>query len=374
MQTNDRDMVKELLKERIEDLCRVLLPGGRVDGRFWVSYNPVTGDYDRSSPEMKVPLTGDRGAWKDWRSGDKGDVIRLIEYVNRCTFREAMDWARDFLGLATMRAADRQALAARAKEARQQSDRQAEQARIWKIGKAEQIFLSGQAYGAGGVAEKLAHAYFEARRCPLGAITNLAFESLRFHPGLEYWRRAKYRREGERRIKIADGPKLPAILSAMRAPAGQVTAVHCTFLDPVLPKKIAFDDDAKASAKLMFGEAKGAVMRISHGPSGEVPELATAAHPLVICEGRETGQSLAVALPEARIWAAGSLSNMGNAPVWMDCASAVIVARDNNEGNRQAEKQLEDVLAALAKAGKPMDVIASIVGDDFNDLSRDDDP
>lgn len=364
---NDRDEVKELLKSRIEDLCAQLLPDGRRQGRLWVSHNPVTSDYSQS-PEFKVALNQDVGAWKDWRSGDKGDVLRLISYV--CgyeNFADTMTWARKFLGLSTMRPAERAALDAEARKRAEDRKQAAEKARIFKIAKAEEKFLSGSPFGGRSVAELQARRYFAGRKCPIEDVVNLDAATFRFAGDSEYWTRAEYAHEDGRRWKVKDGPRFPAIHSAMRAATGQVTACHVTFLDPVLPIKISLED---ANAKLIFGEAKGSVIRISHGPENVAPELAKEEHPLIVCEGLETGLSLAIACPSARVWAAGSLSNMANVPLWLDCIPSVIVARDNNHGNRQAEKQLEGVLQALVAHGKPMTVIASMVGDDFNDLAQ----
>lgn len=54
----------------------------------------------------------------------------------------------------------------------------------------------------------------------------------------------------------------PCLLSAMRGPTGIITAVHMTFLDPLQPKKLSADGEDE-SAKIMFGEARGAMMRVS---------------------------------------------------------------------------------------------------------------
>jgi len=366
---SDRDEIKEMLKVRIEDLCRKLLPDGRQDGRFWVSYNPVTGDYDHSTPEFKVPLNRDIGAWKDWRSGEKGDVFSLIGYIKGFDdFRDIMRFARDFLGLSQMSAADRRAMEQKMRRQAEASQQKSEDDRRRQIERAEKLFLEGRALGAGSAAEIHARKYFAARGCALEEIKNLDETTFRFSAATEWWRGAEWRHEGNRRIKSKDGQKFPAVHSAMRGPLGQVLAVHCTFLDPIRPAKAPV-----TPAKLMFGPAKGAVIRLTDGPEGVPPEAAVKATPVIVCEGIETGLSLASGIPEARVWAAGSLSNMGNAPVWMDCVGAVILARDNNEGNAQAEKQLEGVLEQLAKAGKPIEVIASHVGDDFNDLGRGED-
>jgi len=91
---------------------------------------------------------------------------------------------------------------------------------------------------------------------------------------------------------------------------------------------------------------------------------------LILCEGIETGLALAIAAPEARVWAGLSLVNMGNAPVWLPCVEAVILARDVNAGNRSAQKQLASVVERLELTGKRVTIIQSHVGDDFNDLMK----
>jgi hypothetical protein len=369
---DDRDDIKHLLKARIESLCQVLLPDGRREGRLWVAHNPVTCDFDRS-PEFKVALNKDIGAWKDWRSGDKGDVIGLVLYCRGTDFKGAMAWSRDWLGINRMNRAERETLERQAAQAKRAAAFRAEKTRLDRMGRAERLWSEGLADGAGSVAEALGRAYFAARKCPLEPIENRDRATFRFSAATEYWRRRETRFDQAtgRLTILRKGPELPAIHSAMRAPAGQVTAVHCTFLDPLKPAKAALGEGC--SAKLMFGEAKGSMIRISHGPEGEPPETAVEPHPLILCEGIEDGLSLAGSIAEARVWAAGSLSMMAHAPVWLPCVSAVIVARDNDWGKRQAERQFDAVLEALAGSGKPISVIASHVGKDFNDLATGED-
>jgi Toprim domain len=112
------------------------------------------------------------------------------------------------------------------------------------------------------------------------------------------------------------------------------------------------------------------VIEVSCGPSGLPFWLCTTAYPLILCEGIETALSLAIAVPEARVWAAGSLAGMGHAPIGLACISDVTVARDNNHGNPQAQKQLDAALMALEAHDKPLVVMNSHVGDDFNDLMQ----
>jgi hypothetical protein len=366
---DDTADLKQGLKDRIVDLCQRLLPDGQLQGRLWVAHNPVTCDHHKSA-EFKVATTRDVGAWKDYRTGERGDVIGLVQYCRQCDFREAMDFARDFLGIRQMNREDFARFQRRSAEARAKAEDEAEKKRLQNIATAEKLFHRGYLDGAGSTAEAHARAYFAARQIPLEQIPNRDTTTMRFSPDIEYWRRAKYERRDGRLIKLADGPRFPAILSAMRTPTGQIAACHCTFLSPLGPKKLPVNQDE--NAKLMRGEAKGAMIRISHGPEGVPPELAVQAWPLLLGEGIETTASVSRIAPEARAWAAGSLSNMGNAPVGLSCISAVILLKDHFK-SKTTEKQFAEVIEKLGAHGKPMTIIESLEGNDFNDMLQEGD-
>lgn len=361
---DDLPKVKQALKDRIEDLCRKLLPDGRKNGRLWVSHNPVTGDTDRT-PEFKVALDRDHGAWKDWRTGETGDVLKLISYVKQLNFRETMDFARDFTGIHRMTDAEARALEGRVRTAQARTERDDQARKLKRMGDAERIWNSGFQDGAGSTAEAEAQRYFAARAIPLDQIEHRDRATFRFSPAQEFWARAQYRHQDGRRIKIADGPRFPAVLSAMRLATGQVAAVHMTFLDPLGLRKLPVGSGE--NAKIMFGEAKGAVIRISHGPEGEPPETALQPHPLLMGEGIETTMSMAIGAPEARAWAAGSLANMLNAPVWLPCIASIVLLKDHFK-SPATEKQFDAVVDAMLATGKPVVVIDSYIGNDFNDL------
>lgn len=369
MRQDDTGLIKQGLKDKIEDLCRRLLPDGVRRGRFWVANNPVTMDAPKS-PEFKVALDRDHGAWIDWRSGEKGDVFGLVEYCMRCDFKEAIAWSRDFLGMRQMSREQLQDMQRRTVTAKKESDDKAEENRLKRLQKAERMFIAGMLDGAGSAAEAYARAYFAARKIPLERIPNRDLATFRFSAETEFWPRAKWDNSNGRHIKAQAGPGFPCIHSAMRGPIGQLLAVHLTFLSPLGPKKLPVSKDE--NAKLMFGEAKGAVIRISHGPEGEPPETAVRPHPVIIGEGIETTTSVAIEAPEARAWAAGSLSNMANAPLWLPCISSAIVLKDHFK-SKTTEKQFDQVLEHLARHGKPVGVIESIAGNDFNDLAQEED-
>lgn len=364
----DLDLIKGQLQDRIREVCQRLLPDGKEEGGQWVSFNPVEGDYlPGRLPALKIRMRGGVvGAWKDWRCGEAGDVVKLVAYLERTDTAGALVWARDFLGIRNMTRADRENMRRVAARQRDDRERQDEARRRKKLAAAGRLFSEKTApIGAMSPAEIRARAYFAARKVPLDLVENLNPETFRFAAATEWWKGAKWENQGGRKFKAAPGPSYPAIHSAMRAWNGEITCCHVTFLDPLKPKKAPVEP-----AKLMFGEALGAVIEISTGPGGTPFWQAAEPGPLVIAEGIETALSFAVSVPEARVWAGGSLAGIGGAPINLPCVGWVLFARDNNDGNAQAQKQFEKALGQLEANGKRIVVEASHVGDDFNDLAQ----
>lgn len=383
--TGDLDIIKAGLKDRVGELVERLLPHGREEGGQWVCHNPL-GDDARKPPAFKVRIRGgDLGAWIDWRSGDKGDVIGLVAFVERTDVSGALVWARDFLGLKAMSRADREQMRRVQRERAEKKARDDEKRRMDKLLAADRLFSRegpqarpvGPALVPQGTfaidmrSAVIEHAwsYFAARSVPLGTVQHLNRKSFRVSPATEWWKGARWERDGQRKWKGEAGPLFPAVHSAMRNRMGLVTCCHVTFLDPARPAKAPV-----TPAKLMFGEALGAVIEISTGPSGIPFWMADreglAPCPLILAEGIETALAFATTIPEARVWAGGSLAGVGNAPVDLDCVDWVLFARDNNEGNGQAQKQFSAALEKLEASGKRVEVEASHVGDDFNDLAQ----
>ncbi|MUO96625.1 hypothetical protein GOZ80_14185 [Agrobacterium vitis] len=366
--SKETEQIKEGLKKRIEALCARLLKDGKRHGRLWVAHNPITGDYAQSR-EFKVALTRDVGAWKDYRTGEKGDVIGLIAYLNATDFRGAMDWARDFLGLRQMSREERDRFARDTQKAMADAARISEEKRLQRIKWANDLFMSADAYGSGTAAEAHALAYFAGRKIPLDDIPNLAADTFRFHPSLEFWPRATYRNEGGRSVKVQAGPRFPCILSAMRTPTGQVTGVHHTFLDPVRPVKLAVA--ANENAKMMRFECAGAMIWVSHGPENLPVWEARQPHPAIFGEGIEDALSQARANGDmARAAAVGSLSMLSGAPLNLPCIEWALICQDNDWAKPQAQKQFADEMAKLESFGKPVVAKKSHIGKDFNDLMQ----
>lgn len=88
--------VKAASLQAIERVLAHWLPGGkRVDGgKEYTAPNPLRADKHTGS--LKVNLA--RGTWADFATGDKGgDLIDLVQYLERCTQVEACNKLADFL-------------------------------------------------------------------------------------------------------------------------------------------------------------------------------------------------------------------------------------------------------------------------------------
>jgi len=368
----DTKLVKQLLQDRIQGVCHWLLPDGRRVGSNWRCNNPKL-DAPGQTPEMRVYFSGVVGSWKDFRSGDKGDVVRLIEYIHDTDFVGAMRLAKDFLGLGRLSADERRKFEDAAAKRQEVAAKKAKKKEDRKRMHCEKRFLEAALFGAGSPAEVHARRYWsETRGIDIGRVENLDRTSFRFSPSVEYWRMSEYRPDPEtgRLTKVKEGPRFPAILCAMRSVLGQFVDHHVTFLDHVRADKV--DLGPKQNPRLMACPNAGSVIRISHGPEGKLPEHSEEPHPLILAEGVETALSLALALPECRVWACGSISGIKNAPVTFPFVSEIYVAGENDWDKPQARKSLEAALDALEQSGKPLELMRSHVGSDFNDLMKED--
>jgi twinkle protein len=75
----------------------MLLPGGKRDGREYVAGDTAGGD----GKSLKVTIAGDfAGQWKDWATGEGGDLVDLWAAARRVSIADALRQAREFLGIA----------------------------------------------------------------------------------------------------------------------------------------------------------------------------------------------------------------------------------------------------------------------------------
>jgi len=88
--------ISEMLSANPEQIAAMLLPGGKRSGQFWMA-GDVTGCEGES---LKVYLRGDKaGRWKDYATGEGGDILDLWAATRNQSITEAMKDAGEWLGL-----------------------------------------------------------------------------------------------------------------------------------------------------------------------------------------------------------------------------------------------------------------------------------
>ena len=361
--------VKPQLQARIDDLIAKLFPDAKPTRASSVRvHNPDTGNPD---PTLAIYRRGVKvGGWKDFQTGDTGDVLDLIAHVNGLDRKGALAWAKDFLGLARMSDAERKDALDAAARRRADMERKAQEDEREKIRRVGRLWLKADPLFSDTPADRHARAYMAARKCPFEAAPHLDAATFRTLPALEYWELAVWKTVDGKPKKVKQGPELPCLLSAFKAPTGQVMALHITFLHPTEPRKA--DLPKGKDAKLMFGPVTGCVLRIAHGPDHrDVPQDP---HELILCEGVEDGLTIAQLWPTARVWVAGSLGHLASVDVSYPFISKVILARDNDTLGGEAEQQFEVAFAALERQGKGVSIARpQPPHKDFNDWLRDGD-
>ena len=329
--------IKAGLQARAGELARQLAPGGAEKNGIYTPLNPTRAD--RRPGSFVIWLRGEAaGAYKDYATGDKGDIIDLIGYCQRIDKRASLEWAKRWLGMAAGGAS------VQAAWPRPAATRQVQEG-AKRVRQARAMWL--EAYP--GITEyPIPRRYFESRQIELARFAG-ALNALRFHPNCWY----------------APGQTFPAIVAAMQTEMGGIVAVHRTYL--------AADGGGKAPvtpARKMFGRAQGAVIAIWRGQS-ELPVRAAneagIADTLVLCEGIEDALSVALSAPDCRVWAVGSLGNLAQVRL-PACAHDVTGFADNDWSKPEAEAQLKRGIDALSYQNKRVRLARSPEGKDANDL------
>ncbi|HWK44906.1 MAG TPA: toprim domain-containing protein [Stellaceae bacterium] len=347
------DRIVSMLAARAPDLAAELLPGGARRQAEWVC-GDLRGGPGRS---LSVHLAGPKsGVWKDFAADTGGDALDLVAHVlfGRDKGR-ALRWARGWLGLdGTDPTALRRTRAAVERHDTSDAAAEAEAAKL--RGAAQRIYLSGAPIAGTPVDRYLDGRGLAARRFPF------PLRSLRYHP--ELWHAESKRR-------------WPAMVAGMVGPDGSFRAVHRTYLEIQTDGRVT-----KAPLdppKLVLGQFRGAAIRLwrgivvdpETGEIGQAPRLSAVKAPVEIdvTEGIEDGLSVALAVPAARVVAAGTLGNIGN--LRLANVGAWNVWAQNDAPDSPAARALVRSLARLRETGAVVYEVRPPEGvKDANDVLR----
>lgn len=354
---HDEGQVKAALQARIGGVLGAL---GFMDAPrqgVIMPLNPTR--KDRRPGSFVIWIKGSAGAWKDYATGEAGDVYDLIRYVKGLDrWIDAYWWSLNFLGWGRheVRSAEKVRLD-RERIAREQKAELARQdaAAAAKARQAKAFWLECDPLW--WLCSPVWTYLTEARGLPLARLGQ-APGAIRMHPALDHFDK-----------ETGEVTTWPAMCTAISGPKGDVTGVHITWL--------AADGRGKAPVampKKMRGVARGGAIRLWKGSSRLTPEDAVrkgVRSQMIITEGIEDGLTAAIARPSARVWAAGSLSLLGEL-AWHDCAEAVTLVADNDWMQPAALSAFEAVEAKwkAQAAGRPLHVVRAARGKDLNDWAR----
>lgn len=331
---------------------------------------PQCGGIDRFGVNLQHPVWGCR------KCATGGDQVALVRHVLGLDFRAALDW---LCGPASgLDAAQAEARARRAAENRRAQAEVARRERAKAISQARRIW--GESVPAEGTAVR---DYLALRGIPATRLPVLP-AALRFAPA------ARYVIPAGRRGEYSEIHRGPAMVAAIRNPAGEITAVHRTWLDLTRANgkaELGLDPAGRPwPAKKVLGSKKGGAIRLRS------PEGATT---LVMGEGIETTLSALLAEPPpggAAFWAGVDLGNMGGrrqrgeglkfagipdledgeAFLPPSCICHLVYVQDGDSDPRLTRATLEAGLrrAMALRPGLTGGIVRAAEGRDLNDMLR----
>lgn len=369
----DFSEIRQRLIADIRSIVRELVPDGRFNGKYWIGRNPTRADKHGGS--FWVLMTGQAaGAWRDEagvRGVDEGDVVKLVQYCRQLpdlkeTRRECLkllgisDAGGQRLSASEIAARDAERTAARLKQEAAETETREKNAKG-----AFGLWMGADVLAPQSFPGSVVDLYLKSRAIDL--VAGL-IERQRHLPGaLRLFAAHDYR--------TADGEliALPCMAALMSGPDGKARAIHRTWLQPDGSGKATLPDPRENKPRKIWPAGwQGSVIRIAKGAGNHSPEEAARrglSGPLIVTEGIEDALACMLAKPDYRVWAAGTLGNIGHVPV-LPCVSKLIVCRDNDWDKPEAVAAFERAIAALKQHGKPVHVAKSPRGKDMNDLLK----
>lgn len=340
--------ISAMLQDRVSDLAPILLPEGRLEnrGREWRA-----GARGGRSIVLHGPT---RGVYRDFELGEKGcDMLGAIAaLLCNGSMRDAIAWARSYLGL-TDTDAEAYALARKRAEERRKVD---EEERA-KLDAKRQRQARGLWHAAEPLAGGPADQYLRGRGIDIRRLARPP-SALRFNP--QTWCQDR-------------GGKYPAMVSALfRLGEPQLVATHRTY---IAPHADGYGKAAIDKPRSILGSWPGAVIPIQRGETGKRWIDIQEGEEVAFGEGIEEGLSIALVRPKWRVGAVGFVGNF--AQIKLPCWCHVMLCINNDPPGSQAdraifgdpEKNLPGAVRVLEEAGHVVRVLRPPAEfKDWNDL------
>lgn len=353
-----RDVIRDLASspEKVEDMCFEFFPEGYVhNDRFRIG--SLAGDAGQSLSVLlhPAPGTGKIGNWKDFSTGEGGDILDLAAQVLYAGDKKAaFRWALDRLKIRRM---DPQAYKQHSREAERHAKERAKEAAKKEGEKKANAWRVWHDEATPIIADTPVEFYLRDRGIRLSDAPSTG--ALRFHPDLPL----PYRRGFA-----------PAMVGIVVSPAGDFLGCHRTYLtcraDGTWDR---FREELDGiDGKFFLGGIGGGYVSISKGPSGKTLANAPDGDKGLMIEGIEDAIIMAITRPDFRVLACLSVGNM--AAIRLPAAIRERVLFLDNDEHPQALAGAEKAKAAqmeFARAdGATLRVVKLTAAKDPNDLLR----
>ena len=335
--------ISALLASQIQSLCASLGLKGHVIQGALVPRNPTRNDKNPGS--FVINLSGQRqGKWDEYATGEFGDALDLVAYihfgrVDRVSQREALIWAKRFLGIGDHRHMD-PAHAKKLRQAKEAMEIATERAEGMALAnrdkdrrRCQAMFLGAQPLEPGTPGWRY---LTEARGIALDQLARIPW-AVRSHPGMRH---------------VETDRTVPCLISAMLFEDGSFGAVHRIFLEPDGSSKLRVPDPAMATKKIWPKGWHGAFIPISRGETGLSPREAVKkglTDENAFAEGVEDAFTVALLTPEWRVSAVGASANFAHIEP-PPSARAVVAIRDRDPNRKVMAGVTKKVAELQAKA------------------------
>lgn len=366
------DELKDMLLAQIDQVAHTYAPpaaGAYTDKGQYFTLNP--GRVDRSVGSFCIRLTGPKaGRWNDYATGDHGDVLDLIRLSLGLTdMADAIREARNYLGLQSISPEDRrrrEAAAAEAKRRRMEAEQRARDLEERRRRQAHAIWLSAEERIAGTPVE----AYLRDRRGIDLARLGRQPRAIRYLA--QCYCKSEYTDETTGEVIREFEGRLPAMVSLICDGRGEPQSLHRTYL--AIGRDGRWDKAPIRKPKLALGPFAGGAIRLSsgvgpRGGKGMPLHAAPEGSRVYIAEGIETGLSMLMLRPDARVLAAVSITNMGQVVLPRTVTEVVLIGDQDTAA--QAQGALQAAVATHAAKGRQVRLWQSgVPGMDLNDVLR----
>lgn len=275
---------------------------------------------------LSVSMQGEhRGTWFDFETGEKGNLLHLIERTFQLDFKAALNFAANLMGQDI----------SKSHLHRVQPKLKTEKTKETHT-KDYAEKLVREAYPIDGT---LVEKYLKEHR----GIINPNSPNILFHP------RVYSRENGNNRY-------FPALLAVARNKASQVQAVQAIYLDTDTAKKATCD-----VTKRTFSSISGSAVIIEVGKQADSVTY--------LAEGVETAFSIRDAVKHERVLAVLGKQNFHSVDPAL-LTKNVVLCLDNDGKDFRQDKAIQKAIDRLHELGKSVAIAYPAASGDFNDIGR----